>query len=106
MPLYEYFCEACKQKFELLQKINDATLTTCTLCDKGPVNKLISKAAFVLKGTGWYETDFKGKKPYATPEAGNPQSTGNSPAPSVPAASAPTETAPVAPSSTLKKSPD
>jgi len=67
MPIYEYKCKACEHKFDKLQKINDPALTDCPDCGKSELIKLISAAGFRLKGTGWYETDFKnsGKKPSA-----------------------------------------
>lgn len=62
MPIYEYLCEHCDHKMELFQKTNDALLRKCPQCQQEKLRKLISAAAFQLKGTGWYETDFKGKK--------------------------------------------
>lgn len=59
MPIYEYRCEACGHEFEKLQKISDPAITECPVCHKDQVKKLISAAAFRLKGGGWYETDFK-----------------------------------------------
>ena len=63
MPIYEYLCDGCNHKFEYLQKVSDALLKTCPQCKKNKLRKLVSAAAFRLKGTGWYETDFKDKKP-------------------------------------------
>ena len=63
MPIYEYECKDCGHKMEALQKISDALLTDCPECSKGSLQKQISAAGFRLKGSGWYETDFKkGKK--------------------------------------------
>jgi putative FmdB family regulatory protein len=63
MPLYEYRCDACEHEFEALQKMSDEALTDCPVCNEATLRKLISAAAFRLKGEGWYETDFKsGKK--------------------------------------------
>lgn len=59
MPIYEYQCEACGHFLETLQKISDPPLTDCHKCGKPALKKLISAAAFRLKGGGWYETDFK-----------------------------------------------
>lgn len=59
MPIYEYECQACGHKKEVLQKISDAPLTKCPKCGKPELKKLISAAGFRLKGAGWYETDFK-----------------------------------------------
>ena len=68
MPIYEYQCEACGHVFETLQKISEEPLTDCPECGKRALKKLVSAAAFRLKGGGWYETDFKtgGKKNVAT----------------------------------------
>ena len=59
MPIYEYECEACGHVFETLQRISDAPLSECPACGKPALKKLVSAAAFRLKGGGWYETDFK-----------------------------------------------
>ena len=58
MPIYEYKCLKCSQQFEILQKISDEPLKKCEDCG-GEVKKQISAPAFRLKGSGWYETDFK-----------------------------------------------
>lgn len=63
MPIYEYQCEACGHVLETLQKISEQPLVDCPDCGKLALKKLVSAAAFRLKGGGWYETDFKtGKK--------------------------------------------
>ena len=59
MPIYEYQCEACGHVFETLQKISEQPLVDCPNCGKPALKKLVSAAAFRLKGGGWYETDFK-----------------------------------------------
>lgn len=59
MPFYEYQCDACGHTLEALQKISEAPLSHCPQCGAAQLRKLISKAAFRLKGGGWYETDFK-----------------------------------------------
>jgi len=65
MPLYEYECEACGHRFELIQKFSDPPAETCTSCSGGPVRKLLSSPAFQFKGSGWYITDYarKGSSP-------------------------------------------
>jgi putative FmdB family regulatory protein len=60
MPLYEYECEACGHRFELIQKFSDAPADTCPVCG-GSVQKLPSSPAFQFKGTGWYVTDYARK---------------------------------------------
>ena len=63
MPIYEYRCDQCGHQFEVLQKISDAPVKNCPKCNSNNPRRLVSAAAFKLKGTGWYETDFKtGKK--------------------------------------------
>jgi putative FmdB family regulatory protein len=62
MPIYEYRCNACGHELEALQKISDAPLTDCPECSAADLRRLISKPSFRLKGSGWYETDFKSDK--------------------------------------------
>ena len=59
MPIYEYQCAACEHKLEKLQKLSDELLKDCPACNEPKLVKLVSAAAFRLKGAGWYETDFK-----------------------------------------------
>ena len=61
MPIYEYECLQCGKRTELLQRMDDAPLAACPQCG-GPVKKLISSPAFQFKGSGWYVTDYAGKK--------------------------------------------
>ncbi|MCX7098205.1 MAG: zinc ribbon domain-containing protein [Methylococcales bacterium] len=60
MPIYEYQCQSCGHEHEALQKLGAEPLLTCPACSKPELMKKISAAGFRLKGTGWYETDFKG----------------------------------------------
>jgi putative FmdB family regulatory protein len=57
MPLYEYQCEACEHRFEVIQKFSDSPIETCQRCG-GTVRKLLSSPAIQFKGTGWYITDY------------------------------------------------
>lgn len=61
MPIYEYQCRACNHAFDALQKLSDDPLTDCPDCGKPALRKLLSAPNFRLKGSGWYETDFKDK---------------------------------------------
>jgi putative FmdB family regulatory protein len=61
MPLYEYECDACGHRFEIIQKFSDGPPDTCPQCGKGPLQRLQSSPAFQFKGTGWYVTDYAGK---------------------------------------------
>lgn len=62
MPFYEYECPHCGYRDEVLQKITDQPLKKCPSCHKTGLRKLMSAPVFRLKGSGWYETDFKGDK--------------------------------------------
>jgi putative FmdB family regulatory protein len=57
VPTYEYECSKCPRVFEVRQRITEAPLTTCDVCG-GPVRRLLSAAPFILKGEGWYVTDY------------------------------------------------
>ncbi len=61
MPIYEYICESCEERLEVLQQISDQPLRKCPACHKDTLKKLVSAASFRLAGQGWYETDFKTK---------------------------------------------
>lgn len=63
MPIYEYYCSQCNKVHEVLQRLSESSLTQCPVCGSKGVQKIISRAAFQLKGSGWYVTDFKDKKP-------------------------------------------
>ncbi len=79
MPIYEYHCRSCSHHFELLQKMNDASPSSCPNCHLNEVDRLVSAAGFELKGTGWYATDFKnGAKPKT--ESTSPNTTEAAPA--------------------------
>jgi putative FmdB family regulatory protein len=60
MPIYEYRCDACGHEHEAIRKFSDAPLTTCPACGKDTLVKKVSAAGFQLKGSGWYQTDFRG----------------------------------------------
>src|SRR5262245_27650626 len=61
MPIYEYRCGACGHHLEALQKMAEAPLRKCPECGKSQLKRLVSASQFRLKGSGWYETDFKNK---------------------------------------------
>jgi len=60
MPIYEYRCKACGHTLEVIQKLDDKPLTKCPECS-GKLEKLVSRAAFQLKGGGWFNEGY-GKK--------------------------------------------
>ncbi len=57
MPIYEYKCTRCDKQFEVTQKMTDPPLSECLSCG-GELKKLITSTSFVLKGSGWYVTDY------------------------------------------------
>ena len=61
MPIYEYECQKCKAHVEVLQKLTDKPLTKCRKCG-GRLEKQWSQSGFQFKGSGWYVTDYAGKK--------------------------------------------
>ena len=59
MPIYEYECQSCNHVLDALQKMSDEPLKHCPSCGEPQLRKLLSAPRFRLKGSGWYETDFK-----------------------------------------------
>ena len=59
MPIYEYECDSCGHQMEAIQRMSDDPLSLCPSCEENHLRRLISAAGFRLKGSGWYETDFK-----------------------------------------------
>ena len=57
MPIYEYQCDSCGSQRELILKHGEVARPTCTACRKR-MRRVISKTAFILKGSGWYVTDY------------------------------------------------
>src|SRR5262245_54140936 len=75
MPLYEYECDACGRRFEVIQKMSDPVVETCPTCG-GRVHKLQSAPAFQFKGSGWYVTDYAKKdQPAAAKNEGDSKAT-------------------------------
>lgn len=118
MPVYEYHCNTCNHQFELRQKFSDAPAGICPKCD-GDVHKMVSAAAFSLKGGGWYGDGYGAKteaapkseadtaagtetapetapKEAGTTEATPKETTASPAAPATPAASQPETKSPVA----------
>lgn len=77
MPLYEYECDNCGHRFEVIQKFSDAKISVCPKCG-GPVQKLLSSPAIQFKGSGFYLTDYgrgtSGKSDSAKTKAGKAES--------------------------------
>ena len=58
MPIYEYHCDACGAEFEQMRKITDETTPNCEKCGASDVHRLVSRSSFILKGSGWYVSDY------------------------------------------------
>ena len=80
MPIYEYQCTECGYQTEVLQKISDEPLKDCPECGKPAMKKMVTAAAFRLKGGGWYETDFKSGKKKNVHDSGEGKKSGGKPA--------------------------
>ncbi|KAF0183659.1 MAG: type I antifreeze protein [Nitrospirae bacterium] len=96
MPIYEYGCQQCGHQFDIMQKFSDTPLTECPKCC-GSLKKLISNTSFVLKGSGWYISDYASADRKKAADAEAKGSTGSD-------AAAKTETKAEAKPETTKKS--
>ena len=96
MPLYEYRCDACQQRFEVIRKFSDPELDVCTLCGKGPVQRLVSSPAIQFKGSGWYITDYSQKGKSGSESTGTSSTSDAKPASGEAATTSKTEPAPPA----------
>lgn len=71
MPTYDYKCDSCNHTFEVMQSIKDEPLTKCPNCGKNKLKKLISGGTgFILKGSGFYSTDYKNKQSHTKKSTG------------------------------------
>ena len=82
MPTYEYECPKCPRVFEVRQRITERALETCDRCG-GPIHRLLSATPFILKGGGWYVTDYpsEARKKGTSSESGSKESTAKESAP-------------------------
>jgi len=94
MPLYEYRCEAGQQRFEVIRKFSDPELDVCTLCGKGPVQRLMSSPAIQFKGSGWYVTDYSQKGKSGSESTGTSSTSDAKPASAEAASASKSETTP------------
>ncbi len=68
MPTYQYRCKSCGNELEIVQKMSDNSLTICPKCEKESFERVITaEGGFVLKGSGFYKTDYNSSKPPAVP---------------------------------------
>jgi putative FmdB family regulatory protein len=109
MPIYAYMCESCGHRQDVLQKLSDPLLTECPACKAATFSKQVTAAGFQLKGSGWYQTDFRnnGTAPAAKDakaskaegaEKGAPSSESAAPSPAPSASPAPSTPAAASPS--------
>ena len=68
MPLYEYQCQRCSERIEIIQKMTDPPYSHCPKCG-GDMRKLLSSPAIQFKGSGFYKTDYAGSKTESKPAA-------------------------------------
>ncbi len=90
MPIYAYACSACGHRQDILQKLSDAPLSECPQCHEASFSKQLTAPGFVLKGSGWYVTDFRDNGSKKSPE----KSPGETPAKSAESSSSTTEATP------------
>ena len=77
MPIYEYMCRNCGKSFEVLQGINETPELSCEKCNGSDIERVLSPGAFMFKGSGFYETDYKKKpKEQAPPSCGSCEASG------------------------------
>ncbi len=103
MPLYEYECESCGARFEVIQRFSDNPVEACRQCG-GPVHKLLSPPAIQFKGTGWYITDYARKNSSGpTHTSSSPTSSGSTAAKTDPSASSSGGSSPAGTNGSAKK---
>ncbi len=69
MPVYEYRCNDCGREFEYQQRMSEPDKTGCEACGKETLERLISRTAFALKGSGWYKDLYSSSKPETSGDA-------------------------------------
>lgn len=91
MPIYEYQCQTCGYKEDIIQKFSDPPETHCPNCGKDTLHKNVTAPSFQLSGSGWYATDYK-DKPAVKSDADKSASTDNKTAAAPEGQSAKTDT--------------
>ncbi len=80
MPTYEYECAGCGRRFEIFQNITDNPLERCSQCGSQLKRLIGNGAGIIFKGSGFYQTDYKGKRPQQTSGNGCPNREKDNPA--------------------------
>ena len=96
MPIYDYECQTCMKPFEVEARMSDPPPGSCPHCQGKSLRRCISRTAFVLKGTGWYTSDYKSSGKAPTPPAAESSADSKSATPATsdkPVASPKTESA-------------
>jgi putative FmdB family regulatory protein len=86
MPIYAYRCKKCGSEEEHIQRMSDPPVTKCEACG-GKLERLVSPAAFHLKGGGWYRDGYASTKPGAGDSGGGGDGGGSDSSSSSPSAS-------------------
>jgi putative FmdB family regulatory protein len=97
MPVYEYQCQACQREFEYQQRMADPEKTVCEACGGG-LERIISRTAFQLKGSGWYKDLYSSTKPEASVASATGEASAKSDGAATPATPAPSAAPTAAPS--------
>lgn len=74
MPIYQYECKTCGQRFEKMQSITSDPIQVCELCGEGPVRRVMHPVGIIFKGSGWYATDNRKSRPPAESSGGSSDS--------------------------------
>lgn len=99
MPTYQYACTACAERLEVVQRFTDDPLTECPACG-GTLRKVFSPVGVVFKGSGFYKTDSRGKRPTSTSSGSTDAAASAKPAtPTTPSPSSPSSSPATPPSS-------
>jgi putative FmdB family regulatory protein len=71
MPTYDYVCDACQHRYELVQSMKDSPIKKCPKCKKQKARRLLGTGGgIIFKGTGFYQTDYKSPAKKEPPQAG------------------------------------
>jgi putative FmdB family regulatory protein len=78
MPSYDYECTNCGNSFELEQKITDPPVEICPKCGGKVIRVISGGGGVILKGKGFYSTDYRSDSYKKAASAEKPDSTPDS----------------------------